>query len=286
MQTRGHDTATLKWYNDPPRHPQSPPYFARNRVSGWQFPAKYGILPVVRHQAAGRRPRFALRSAACGCVSDALVHSLSNGGVSMADTKAPRGQQPLPRKPEPRLAHSPANPLDAEDLARRRQASARCRQDARHKSWFQRNRSSGHGHGGGRTGAGAAGGLRVAVRLVWRRGQARPPVAAAPQGTPAQPPRRREPPRRRRRRRRSPGTMPGVTPQPGQPLPPGQTAKQEPAKDKPPQEQKPPLTDDFTKWKRAGLVPRPAGEPSQAPRGHRLPRQREVCRQCARWPRD
>lgn len=34
----------------------------------------------------------------------------------MADTKAPRGQQPLPRKPEPRLPHSPVNPLDAEDL--------------------------------------------------------------------------------------------------------------------------------------------------------------------------
>ncbi len=97
----------------------------------------------------------------------------------------------------------------------------------------------------------AVGGLVLVLLVIlglllgWFGG-GRPSVAAAPQGTPAQPsPKPAQPPPA------PPGIMPGATPPPSQPLPPGPAATQQPAKDKPPQEQKPPLTDDFTKWKGA-----------------------------------
>ena len=98
----------------------------------------------------------------------------------MAETKAPRGQQPLPRKPEPRPAHSPANGLDMSDVGTPPPGFNPLAAKRRHKSWLQRNRNLATGM--------AVGGLALVLLAIlgWQLGW-----SAAGRSS-------RQPPRRRR----------------------------------------------------------------------------------------
>jgi len=195
----------------------------------------------------------------------------------MAEAKAPRGKEPVPRKQDPVFSHSPDDDVaggEGAPVVLRRPAA----KSKKKKSWFQENRTLAIGLAGG------VGVLVIVLLLGFAFGlfgtgdsakpsaapsptvAAQPAAPPSPSAAPSQPATASSQPTPSQPALPTSAGFSSTAPPPapsvqsmslGQPTAPGQPtsqASQDAKKDEPKKEQKPPLPEDVTKWKKGDYL--------------------------------